>query len=181
MYSYTYIAHNRQNDNISTPNYTALSDVLIESITPSELTLSVRGLPVTATFTGSFDYEGTPVTAVEVAGTLTSKTVYFNGTLLMVETWADGTDWLLGDTDFAYELSKLSGNDYFEGSPTTARNDEVQGLGGNDRFKGFGSTDTDQNGADRFYGGDGIDTSVYQGKISEYTINSDRAVPTYFR
>ena len=174
MYSYTYIAHNRQNDNISTPNYTALSDVLIESITPSELTLSVRGLPVTATFTGSFDYEGTPVTAVEVAGTLTSKTVYLNGTLLFVETWADGTDWLLGDTDFAYELSKLSGNDYFEGSPTTARNDEVQGLGGNDRFKGFGSTDTDQNGADRFYGGDGIDTSVYQGKISEYTINSSK-------
>ena len=172
MYSYTYIAHNRQNDNISTPNYTALSDVLIESITPSELTLSVTGLPVTATFTGSFDYEGTPVTAVEVAGTLTSKTVYLSGTLLFVETWADGTDWLLGDTDFAYELSKLSGNDYFEGSPTTVRNDEVQGLGGNDRFKGFGSTD--ENSMDLFLGGDGIDTSVYQGKISEYTINSSK-------
>ena len=141
MYSYTYIAHNRQNDNISTPNYTAFSDVLIESITPSEVTLSVTGLPITATFTGSFDYEGTPVTAVDVAGTLTSKTVYLNGALLFVETWADGSDWLLGDTDFAYELSKLSGNDYFEGSSATGRNDRVQGLGGNDRFKGFGSTD----------------------------------------
>ena len=173
MYSYTYIAHNRQNDNISTPNYTALSDVLIESITPSELTLSVTGLPVTATFTGSFDYEGTPVTAVEVAGTLTSKTVYLSGTLLFVETWADGSDWLLGDTDFAYELSKLSGNDYFEGSSTTAFDDRVQGLGGNDRFKGFGSTDG-INMLDRFYGGDGVDTSVYQGKISEYSINSSK-------
>jgi len=172
MYSYTYIAHNRQNDNISTPNYTALSDVLIESITLSEVTLSVTGLPITATFTGSFDYEGTPVTAVDVAGTLTSKTVYLNGALLFVETWADGSDWLLGDTDFAYELSKLSGNDYFEGSPTTARNDEVQGLGGNDRFKGFGSTD--ENSMDLFLGGDGVDTSVYQGKISEYSINSSK-------
>ncbi len=172
MYSYTYIAHNRQNDNISTPNYTALSDVLIESITPSEVTLSVTGLPITATFTGSFDYEGTPVTAVDVAGTLTSKTVYLNGALLFVETWADGSDWLLGDTDFAYELSKLSGNDYFEGASATGRNDRVQGLGGNDRFKGFGSTD--ENGVDRFYGGDGVDTSVYQGKISEYSINSSK-------
>ena len=172
MYSYTYIAHNRQNDNISTPNYTALSDVLIESITPSEVTLSVTGLPITATFTGSFDYEGTPVTAVDVAGTLTSKTVYLNGALLFVETWADGSDWLLGDTDFAYELSKLSGNDYFEGSSATGRNDRVQGLGGNDRFKGFGSTD--ENGMDRFFGGDGVDTSVYQGKISEYSINSSK-------
>ena len=172
MYSYTYIAHNRQNDNISTPNYTAFSDVLIESITPSEVTLSVTGLPITATFTGSFDYEGTPVTAVDVAGTLTSKTVYRNGALLFVETWADGSDWLLGDTDFAYELSKLSGNDYFEGASATGRNDRVQGLGGNDRFKGFGSTD--ENGVDRFFGGDGVDTSVYQGKISEYSINSSK-------
>ena len=173
MYSYTYIAHNRQNVNISTPNYTALSDVLIESITPSEVTLSVTGLPITATFTGSFDYEGTPVTAVDVAGTLTSKTVYLNGALLFVETWADGSDWLLGDTDFAYELSKLSGNDYFEGSSTTAFDDRVQGLGGNDRFKGFGSTDG-INSVDRFFGGDGVDTSVYQGKISEYSINSSK-------
>ena len=69
MYSYTYIAHARVNDNISTPGYTAFSDVLIESITPSEVTLSVTGLPITVTFTGSFDYEGTPVTGVEVGGT----------------------------------------------------------------------------------------------------------------
>ena len=172
MYSYTYIAHARVNNNISTPGYTAFSDVLIESITPSEVTLSVTGLPITGTFTGSFDYEGTPVTAVDVAGTLTSKTVYLNGALLFVETWADGSDWLLGDTDFAYELSKLSGNDYFEGSSTTAFDDRVQGLGGNDRFKGFGSTD--ENSTDRFFGGDGVDTSVYQGKISEYSINSSK-------
>ena len=181
MYSYTYIAHNTVNDNIRTPNYTALSDVLVESITPSEITLSVRGIPVTATNTGSFNYEDTPVTGVEVAGTLTSKTVYLNGALFFVETWADGSDWLLGDTDFAYELSKLSGNDYFEGSSATGRNDRVQGLGGNDRFKGFGSTDSAtpivssrENSMDRFFGGDGVDTSVYQGKISEYSIISSK-------
>ena len=179
MYSYTYIAHARPNNNISTPNPAAFSDALITSITPSEVTGSVQnqGVPVTFTFTGSFTYADVPATADALvsgalSGTLSSKSVYVNGALNFEETWADGTDWLLGDTDFAYELSKLSGNDYFEGSSTTAFDDRVQGLGGNDRFKGFGSTD--ENSMDRFFGGDGVDTSVYQGKISEYSINSSK-------
>jgi hypothetical protein len=179
MYSYTYIAHNRPNNNVSTPNRASLGDALFTSVTPSEVTGSVQnqGVPVTFTFTGSFIYADVPTTgdalvSGALSGTLSSKSVYVNGVLNFEETWADGTDWLLGDTDFAYELSKLSGNDYFEGSPTTARNDEVQGLGGNDRFKGFGSTD--ENSLDRFFGGDGVDTSVYQGKISEYSINSSK-------
>ena len=179
MYSYTYIAHARPNNNISTPNPAAFSDALITSITPSEVTGSVQnqGVPVTFTFTGSFTYADVPATADALvsgalSGTLSSKSVYVNGALNFEETWADGTDWLLGDTDFAYELSKLSGNDYFEGSSATGRNDRVQGLGGNDRFKGFGSTD--ENSMDRFFGGDGVDTSVYQGKISEYSINSSK-------
>jgi len=69
-------------------------------------------------------------------------------------------------------LSKLSGDDYFEGSSATALQDTVQGLAGNDRFKGFGDSGSD--GMDRFYGGDDLDTSVYQGKISEYQINSSK-------
>ena len=179
MYSYTYIAHARSNNNVSTPNFPVFSDALITSITPSEVTGSVQnlGVPVTFTFTGSFTYADVPATADALvsgalSGTLSSKSVYVNGALNFEETWAEGTDWLLGDTDFAYELSKLSGNDYFEGSSATGRNDTVQGLGGNDRFKGFGSTD--ENSVDRFYGGDGVDTSVYQGKISEYSINSSK-------
>jgi len=179
MYSYTYIAHARSNNNASTPNFPVFSDALITSITPSEVTGSVQnlGVPVTFTFTGSFTYADVPATADALvsgalSGTLSSKSVYVNGALNFEETWAEGTDWLLGDTDFAYELSKLSGNDYFEGSSATGRNDTVQGLGGNDRFKGFGSTD--ENSVDRFYGGDGVDTSVYQGKISEYSINSSK-------
>ena len=179
MYSYTYIAHARSNNNVSTPNYPVFSDALITSITPSEVTGSVQnlGVPVTFTFTGSFTYADVPATADALvsgalSGTLSSKSVYVNGALNFEETWAEGTDWLLGDTDFAYELSKLSGNDYFEGSSATGRNDTVQGLGGNDRFKGFGSSD--ENSVDRFFGGDGVDTSVYQGKISEYSINSSK-------
>ena len=180
MYSYTYIAHARSNDNVSTPNPVVPSDVLFTSVTPSEVTGSVQnqGVPVTFTFTGSFIYADVPTTgdalvSGALSGTLSSKSVYVNGALNFEETWADGTDWLLGDTDFAYELSKLSGNDYFEGSSATGRNDRVQGLGGNDRFKGFGSTDG-INMLDRFYGGDGVDTSVYQGKISEYSIISSK-------
>ena len=179
MYSYTYIAHARSNNNVSTPNPLVPSDALFTSVTPSEVTGSVQnqGVPVTFTFTGSFIYADVPTTgdalvSGALSGTLSSKSVYVNGALSFEETWAEGTDWLLGDTDFAYELSKLSGNDYFEGSSATGRNDRVQGLGGNDRFKGFGSTD--ENSMDRFFGGDGVDTSVYQGKISEYSINSSK-------
>ena len=176
MYNYTYIAHARPNNNVSTPNPISFGDALITSITPSEVTGSVQnqGVPVTFTFTGSFIYADVPTTADALvsgalSGTLSSKSVYVNGVLNFEETWAEGTDWLLGDTDFAYELSKLSGNDYFEGSSATARQDTVQGLAGNDRFKGFGDLGLD--GPDFFYGGTGVDTSVYQGKISEYLFN----------
>ncbi|MDA9076369.1 hypothetical protein N9K17_05780, partial [Burkholderiaceae bacterium] len=52
--------------------------------------------------------------------------------------------------------------------------------GGNDRFKGFyddgpGYWHGDNSKGDFFYGGDGRDTSIYQGKISEYTITSSAA------
>ena len=177
MYSYKYIAHNRANDNISMPNYSAFSDVLVTSIDSSNMTVSLPGLlpvRVTATFTHNFTYIGTPDNAAQISGTMFGKTIYVNEVPTFTEAWLDGTDFVLDGSDFAYELSKLSGNDYFEGSSTTAFDDRVQGLGGNDRFKGFGSTDGNVGNVDRFYGGDGVDTSVYQGKISEYAIISSK-------
>ena len=172
MYSYTYIAPARNVNNVSTPFYASPETALVTAFSANNLTVSLSDMPVTVTFVGKFTYEGTPELYSQVTGTIFSKDVYNNSALRFSETWAEGTDVVLDASDFAYELSKLSGNDYFEGSSTTAFNDTVQGLGGNDRFKGFGSTD--ENSVDRFYGGDGVDTSVYQGKISEYSINSSK-------
>ena len=172
MYNYTYIAHGRANNNVATPSYTSFEMAIVTAIDTNNMSVSISGFPVTATFAGSFTYQGVPATAAEVTGTITSKAVYVNDALSFTETWAEGTDVRLDGSDFAYELSKLSGNDYFEGSRTTAFQDIVQGLDGNDRFKGFG--DNSENGPDRFYGGDGLDTSVYQGKISDYKINSSK-------
>jgi len=172
MYSYTYIAHARNVNNVSTPFYASPETALVTAFSANNLTVSLSDMPVTVTFVGKFTYEGTPELYSQVTGTIFSKDVYNNSAPRFSETWAEGTDVVLDASDFAYELSKLSGNDYFEGSSTTAFNDEVQGLGGNDRFKGFGSTD--ENSMDRFFGGDGVDTSVYQGKISEYSINSSK-------
>ena len=178
MYDYTSIAHLRANNNVATPNPIRFSDVLITSITPTEVNLSVQGfgVPTTATFKGSFTYTDVPTTLDALvngtlSGTLFSKSAYRNGVLNFQETWVEGVDWLLVDTDFAYDLSKLSGNDYFEGSRTTAFKDSVQGLAGNDRFKGNGD-----DGGDYFFGGDGIDTSIYRGKLSEYVVSPDSAI-----
>ena len=172
MYSYTYIAHARNVNNVSNPFYASPETALVTAFSANNLTVSLSDMPVTVTFVGKFTYEGTPELYSQVTGTIFSKDVYNNSAPRFSETWAEGTDVVLDASDFAYELSKLSGNDYFEGSSTTAFDDRVQGLGGNDRFKGFGSTD--ENSMDRFFGGDGVDTSVYQGKISEYSINSSK-------
>jgi hypothetical protein len=43
--------------------------------------------------------------------------------------------------------------------------DAIDGLEGNDTFIGYGD-----NNFDWFYGGDGVDTSVYRGKFHEYTL-----------
>ena len=181
MYSYTYIAHARNVNNVSTPFYASPETALVTAFSANNLTVSLSDMPVTVTFVGKFTYEGTPELYSQVTGTIFSKDVYNNSAPRFSETWAEGTDVVLDASDFAYELSKLSGNDYFEGSSTTAFNDTVQGLGGNDRFKGFGSTDSAtpivssrENSMDRFFGGDGVDTSVYQGKISEYSIISSK-------
>jgi hypothetical protein len=172
LYNYSYIAHARSNYNVSTPSYPPFETIIVTNIDANNMSASISEFAVTATLVGIFNYQGTPATFAEVTGTITSKTIYVNDEQNFTETWAEGTDVRLDVSDFAYELSKLSGNDYFEGSRTTGFQDGVQGLAGNDRFKGFGDSGVD--GMDRFFGGSGVDTSVYQGKISEYQINSSK-------
>lgn len=118
-----------------------------------------------------------PRTVGEVGGELTKLAVYENGRLIEYKEWAPG----FSMHDFAYggydvEIAGLGGNDVFQGSVQSARNDVVQGLDGNDVFIGFG--DSGHSGfagvnGDIFFGGNGVDTSVYRGNFGEYQINQN--------
>jgi len=119
---------------------------------------------------GNFSNTSLTGTLADISGTIYTKYIYLsNGRLSQKEAWSEGTDYVLDATDFSYELSRLSGDDIFEGIPLTGGNDRVQGMGGNDRFKGYDNRD---DWAEQFYGGDGLDTSIYQGKISEYVVTA---------
>ena len=119
---------------------------------------------------GNFSSTSLTGTLADISGTIYTKYIYLsNGRLSQKEAWSEGTDYVLDATDFSYELSRLSGDDIFEGIPLTGGNDRVQGMGGNDRFKGYDNRDE---WAEQFYGGDGLDTSIYQGKISEYVVTA---------
>ena len=87
---------------------------------------------------GDFTNTSLSGTLADISGTIYTKYIYeSSGSLYQKETWSKGTDFVLDATDFSYELSRLYGDDIFEGIPLTIGNDRVQGMGGNDRFKGF--------------------------------------------
>lgn len=66
-------------------------------------------------------------------------------------------------------------NDTFIGSKSSQSGNEgddgVNGYAGNDTFIGYATSVSNTN-SDKFYGGDGIDTLVLQGKRAEYSISS---------
>jgi hypothetical protein len=155
-------------------NPLALSEILVQSVDANSLSVSVppsRG-PITLTATGQFTINGTPKTLADVTGTIFSTNLFVNGVLSQTETWSAGAD-IQRVTDDTYLFSLLSGDDYFEGSAKTAGADKVQGLGGNDSFKGYGGDGLNQ---DYFFGGAGTDTSIYQGKVSDYVIKADKKI-----
>ena len=120
---------------------------------------------------GKYSVNGTALTAEDVTGTSFSKVVIINGNLAWTETWSDGTDLILDATDYAYELTKLSGNDIFTGT---------RGSGQTMKFKAWvemtASRDmttvvvTLRSSLVEM----GLDTSVYQGKISEYVVSASK-------
>ena len=158
---------------VPAPARGALADIKVDAFSPTVVTFSgaIGNSTYIAVHNGKYSVNGTALTAEDVTGTSFSKVVIINGNLAWTETWSDGTDLILDATDYAYELTKLSGNDIFTGTRGSGQNDEIQGLGGNDRFTGY---DNSSRYAERFFGGDGLDTSVYQGKISEYAINASK-------
>jgi hypothetical protein len=157
-------------------NPLAPSDFLVQSVDANSLSISIKPQgpdTATATATGQFTFTGTPKTGADVTGTIFSLNLFSNGVLSKTETWSAGADVQRVKTDFSYYLSQLSGDDYFEGSAKTASADKVQGSGGNDSFKGYGGDGLNQ---DYFFGGAGTDTSIYQGKVSDYVIKADKKI-----
>ena len=90
--------------------------------------------------------------------------------------------WLFDDgqvlvSDFLSDLTDeklakmFNGNDVFTGS--MKKGDYVNAYAGNDRMSGFGAT---PGGLDIFFGGDGVDTAVFDGLRSQYKVDKSNAV-----
>lgn len=114
--------------------------------------------------TGQFNIPPGAIDATGITGTMASRRIYIDGITHQTEEWTTYND--ISRYDFAYELEQLSGNDWFEGS-TFANRDFIQGLAGNDSFKGYG----DDSYGDFFYGGSGTDRAIFRGTSSEYRID----------
>jgi hypothetical protein len=153
-----------------------LIECLVQSINATGLTGSApsRG-KLTFTATGNFSFNGTPKTWADVTGTFLSLNVFYDGVFGEVQTWSDGID-IQRFWDHAYVTSQMATNDYFEGSSTFGGNDKLQGLGGDDSFKGYGDSGSVGGNGDYFFGGSGIDTSIYRGKSSEYIFTRSNTI-----
>lgn len=136
----------------------------IEMVTTTKRT----GESVALIITGDFQWSG-DFSLGTIFGTVDEFKALINEALILEEKFPKGTSvkaWMNGG--YAFEMSLLNGNDLFVGSAFSHENgaDYVRGGNGNDTFIGYGSP----GGQDYFFGEGGIDTSVYQGRISEYVI-----------
>lgn len=156
----------------STSPLTAVDVLVKNTSTSTRMEVVIPKYQITAVVEGVFSYQQ-PITDGTSASGLAYKMYIYSqeGVLQSVETWANGSN--VSDYTEAYRLSELAEEDVFIGSATYAKRDHVQGLGGNDRFIGNG----DVSSGDLFFGGSGIDTSVYRGKLSEYTITKVSDIP----
>jgi hypothetical protein len=105
---------------------------------------------------------------------LTEYIVYRGG--LLDDQWRfDDGQVLVADfvSDLTNEkLAKMfNGDDVFTGSLKQA--DYVNGYAGNDQMSGFGATPS---GLDIFFGGDGVDTAIFNGLRSQYTVDKSNAI-----
>jgi len=155
------------------------SEVLVDAYSPDIFVFSIPRVGVNGFAVGVFTNETAPKTQKDLEGTLSRVELFVNGSSVWYESWAVPVPNTTINTLSAH-LQQLSGDDSFSSSPDSTGTDALQGMGGNDRFKGFyddgpGYWHGDHSKGDFFYGGDGVDTSIYQGKISEYTITSSAA------
>ena len=152
---------------------------MVDAYSPDIFVFSIPRLGVNGFAVGVFTNETAPKTQEDLEGTFSRVELFVNGSAFWYESWAVPVPNTTVNTLSAH-LQQLSGDDSFSSSPDATGTDALQGMGGNDRFKGFyddgpGYWHGDHHKGDFFYGGDGRDTSIYQGKISEYTITSSAA------
>lgn len=114
-------------------------------------------------FKGNFTFADNQNLTSSIRGTATDVLITKNSQLSLVEQYSPGVD----ITKIISGDSLIAGDDQFLCSTDTAQDDFVRGGTGNDKFSGGG----DVNG-DAFNGEGGIDTSIYRGLRSEYTVAS---------
>ena len=127
---------------------------------------------------GTFSYSGAKGSIESVSGSVSSVEIVINGFPWSTTTFSPpGVLGYIGaDTDsqnesnYAYNLSLLSGADVFVGSDSTyGADDEVIGLAGDDSFTGNTSTDY-------FDGGTGIDKAIFRGASGDYSITASSTI-----
>lgn len=124
--------------------------------------------------TGNFDISAPLITLADYRGFISTVTSYRNGLLSEYNEVnpSSGVNLVKFGT-FVPEF--YLGDDWFEGSSTNSLADAITGLSGNDVFIGYGSGE-DGTPRDYFYGGDGVDTSVYRGRLADYRIELDQQI-----
>jgi len=162
------------------------------SVTPSQATvdanssstvLNIRAyIPdglITAVLQGNFQYDGAPSTMAHVSGSLTGTAVYLNGALIEQDSFTQSADlqqWLFPSTtqaSYLYQTSILYQGINFVGSTASRAKwgDTLIGGGGKDSFTSYAGKITRGDSA-YFDGKGGIDTAVFQGNYSQYTVRS---------
>jgi len=161
---------------------TTPGQVIVDANSNSSV-MNVRGyLPdglVTATLQGSFQYDGAPSTLARVSGSLTSTDFYLNGVLLERDTFTQAADllqWFFPPStqaQYQYQANILFQGINFIGSQSgnPKWSDALVGGGGMDSFTSFAGKAT-QGDTAYFDGKGGVDTAVFQGTRTQYTVSN---------
>ena len=153
------------------PNPPTFAEIMVSKYGAKgfEASLIYDGMDIRLIITGTFSYEEPVVSGAQIQGSAETRTIYKNGVLSEHREFGKPISLLeVINASFETQLSWLSGDDLFVGSKTFDLSDKIQSLAGNDVFIGYASSES----YDQFYGGDGIDTAVYQGQHSEYRIQN---------
>ncbi len=174
--AYTGLTPNERTNNISEEEgqffalvHNKASFKLLAGSHKSQINLSFvgdSGLTLDLTLNGLFQIAEGATTLADVLGKITQFTLSYQGVTAIQDNFSQGYDLAFFDTpnNWVYKLSLMAGDDSFTGSNTSAQVDIFQGMSGNDTLTG-------NKGNDYFDGGAGLDTLVFSGQASEYTID----------
>ena len=152
------------------------SGINVDVYTSNVIVWSSRLLQAHGFAVGAFESNGSARTLADVTGTISRIEIVPNDEPNPEPAITKSWEIPVPLAFFNVWDADLPGDDFFQGSDGV---NVLQGMGGDDRFKGLSDGSVDEGAGlvqgDWFYGGDGLDTSIYQGKISEYTITSSAA------